>query len=126
MNKDNKYNSIAFKKKLGQRINNVKGKKHLRNIFSIIHNEAYTKAETGLYFDLNVLSITTLKEIEEYLDEHFPIVDIMPIDNVIKSLSDNKSDTKDYYGMTNQEKNFLKKLDSDSLKKESVGIPSLN
>lgn len=131
MNSDNKYKSQTFKKKLLQRISSIKAKKHMKNIFTIIYknDESYTHGASGVWLDLTKYKIETLKEIEEYLDENFPQVDLMPIDVAIKTLSDTKSDScfsvKEFAGMTNQEKNFLKKLDSDTKKNNNL-IPSLS
>lgn len=121
---DTKYTSLSFREKIGNRINSIdrKEKHHFVNIFKIIYseNEKYLQTKKMVNFEVNKCSVETIKKLEKYLDENFPSKDIIPIENVLKNLSESNPDSNLNIKLTNVEKSFLKRIDSSSLKKDSI------
>lgn len=107
--------SHGYKKKIAQRISEIKGKKHLKALFKIIHenNQTYTKDNSGVFFNINTINDNSLSIIEEYLDEHFPIKLPLSIEDKIKSYYSESSTQESSIKLTNQEKNFLRKINTN-------------
>ena len=112
--KDKTY-SHTQKKKIATRIGNIKGKKHMKEIFRIVHvnSGTYTKDSTGVFLNINNMDTKTILAIEQYLDEHFPII----VANVTLAkfkpyCNDSTSANESSVRLTNQEKSYLRKIDS--------------
>ena len=102
----------ASKRTLANRISEITSKKHLKELFTIAYNTNtnYTKTPEGVHINLQILSSDALEQIEEFLDEHYPIVNIKPINEGITSYC-SESNTG-VNKLTNREKGLLKQLDS--------------
>jgi hypothetical protein len=112
---ESKIYSHTQKKKIANRIGNIKGKKHMKEIFRIVHmnNGSYTKDSTGVFLNINNMNLKTISTIEQYLDEKFPIVVVNPITTKFKPYcTDSTSINESSVRLTNQEKSYLRKIDS--------------
>lgn len=108
--------SESARKKIRIRIDGIKQAKHFKELFRIAHNNnaPYTiNASGGVYLNLNIWNNASIALVEAYLDKHFPIVNLLPIDTKYKPYcSDSASNQDSSLKLTNQEKNFLRKIDS--------------
>jgi hypothetical protein len=110
--------SIVQKKKIADRVENLKSKKHFKEIFKIIYKQSsncYTKDSTGVYINFNILSNETLKEVEDFLNIISPKNDLIPlpakyIPYFLEDFNPKDSGIK----LSNHEKNFLKYVGNDS------------
>ena len=116
-NSSTKGFSHVQKKKLASRIEKITQKKHYKAIFRIVHEHgnSYTKGDSGIFLNMNLYDEETLKAIQEYLDTHFPIIDSIPLTTKITPYcSDSTSAYDSSLKLTNQEKNFLRKIDNNN------------
>jgi len=67
-------NDIEYKKKINEKINNIKDTQTYYKIFNIIKDELYidnkkkfTQNNNGIFFDLNILSDVCLKQIDDLI-----------------------------------------------------------
>ena len=120
-NSSRKYDS-HFRKKLLEKINNLKDKKVLLSILKIVKNEdehGYSQNKSGIFFNLNKLSDDSIKNIDNLVDKYTLSNESDTIDEnlsdkiIYKQYSD--SDNLDQYDnlgprLSNQEKSILKKF----------------
>jgi hypothetical protein len=62
--KENINYTANQKKKIAERVENLKSKKHFKEIFRIVHNlapETYTLDSSGIYINFNLLSNVSMK-----------------------------------------------------------------
>lgn len=67
------------KKKINEKLNNVKDKEIFYNIFDVIKSDLYdkdgkkkfTENNNGIFFDLNLISEENLNKIDNILNEYF-------------------------------------------------------
>jgi len=105
------------KKKIASRIENITLKKHYKAIFRIVHenNNSYTKNDSGIFLTINLYDDITLTAIQDYLDTNLPIVNSIPLTTKFKPYcSDSTSVHDSSLKLTNQEKNFLRKIDNNN------------
>jgi hypothetical protein len=79
------YSEIA-RTKIAKRIESIKDYDKLKEIFKMAHdhNEPYIKKGTrgqqsGVYLQIDLWSNDTLKILEEFLDEHYPEINKVPL-----------------------------------------------
>ena len=114
---DSKIYSHSQKKKIATRIGCIKGKKHMKEIFRIVHlnKGTYTKDSTGVFLNINTMNAKTILLIEQYLDEYFPIILSNTTIAIFKPYcNDLTSINESSVRLTNQEKSFLRKNKTDS------------
>lgn len=107
------------KKKIAERISAIKTKKHIKDIFKIVHEHSalYTKSSSGngVFLNINNYDDDTLTDIEKFLNEEYPIVDSIPIATKFKTfLTDSASAQDSTLKLTNREKNVLRKINNNS------------
>ena len=104
--------TLVQKKKLADRVENLKSKKHFKQIFKIIYessDNSYTKDSSGVYINFNSLSNNTIKLIEDYLNIHAPKFDTIPLQSKYTPYFSDEYNPKDSgIKLSNHEKNFLK------------------
>jgi hypothetical protein len=107
-----------YRKKLIDKINNIKDKSQLVLIFKIVNRDignSYSENKSGIFFNMNLLSNDAIIEISDLIN-HF-IETETEAENAsedkvtYKSYSDNDVDTYNSFGprLSNQEKSILKK-----------------
>jgi hypothetical protein len=110
--------SIIHKKKIADRVENLKSKKHFKEIFKIIYKQSsdcYTKDSTGIYINFNILSNETLQLVEDYLNTISPKNDLIPLPTkYIPYFLDDFNPKDSGIKLSNHEKNFLKYVGNDS------------
>ena len=110
--------SSNLKKKIAIRVENLKSKKHFKEVFRIIHSKSsnsYTKDSSGVYINFNILDNETLKAVEEYLNIINPIVEVIPLPSKYTPYFFENYTAKDSgIKLSNHEKNILKYMDSES------------
>ena len=116
--------SSNLKKKIANRVENLKSKKHFKEIFKIIHLKSansYTKDSSGVYINFNILDNETLKAIEEYLNIINPIIEVIPLPSKYTPyFFDNYTAKDSGIKLSNHEKNILKYMDSESESKNML------
>ena len=105
--------SSNLKKKIANRVENLKSKKHFKEIFKIIHSinssKSYTKDSSGVYINFNTLDNNTLKAIEEYLNIINPKSESIPLPTKYTPYFFDDYIPKDSgIKLSNHEKNILK------------------
>ena len=104
--------TLVQKKKLADRIENLKSKKQFKQIFKIIYessDNSYTKDSSGVYINFNSLSNNTIKLIEDYLNIYAPKFDTIPLQSKYTPYFSDEYNPKDSgIKLSNHEKNFLK------------------
>lgn len=104
--------TLVQKKKLADRIENLKSKKQFKQIFKIIYessDNSYTKDSSGVYINFNSLSNDTIKLIEDYLNMYVPKIDNIPLPSKYTPYFSDEYNPKDSgIKLSNHEKNFLK------------------
>ena len=104
--------TLIQKKKLADRIENLKSKKQFKQIFKIIYessDNSYTKDSSGVYINFNSLSNDTIKLIEDYLNIIAPKIDNIPLQSKYTPYFSDEYNPKDSgIKLSNHEKNFLK------------------
>jgi hypothetical protein len=104
--------TLVQKKKLADRIENLKSKKQFKQIFKIIYessDNSYTKDSSGVYINFNSLSNETIKLIEDYLNIIAPKIDNIPLQSKYTPYFSDEYNPKDSgIKLSNHEKNFLK------------------
>jgi len=123
-NSSRKYDSNSRKKML-EKINNIKEKKVLLSILKIVKKEdenGYSQNKSGIFFNLNKLSDTSIEEIGSIIEKY-------DLSNESENNEENLSekiiykqysdgDNLDYYDnigprLSNQERSILKKLNKN-------------
>ena len=106
------------KKKIAERVENLKSKKHFKEIFKIVYSSApdsYTLDSSGIYINFNLLSNEILNEIENYLNIISPKIEEIPLPTKYTPYFSENFFTKDGgIKLSNHEKNILKYIESES------------
>ena len=109
--------TLIQKKKLADRIENLKSKKQFKQIFKIIYessDNSYTKDSSGVYINFNSLSNDTIKLIEDYLNIIAPKIDNIPLQSKYTPYFSDEYNPKDSgIKLSNHEKNFLKHVNNE-------------
>jgi hypothetical protein len=115
--------SLVYKKKIADRVENLKSKKHFKEIFKIIYNSSsnsYTKDNTGVYINFNSLNNQTIQLVENYLNNIAPKIDPIPLPSKYTPyFSDDYTPKDSGIKLSNHEKNFLKYVGNDSESKNN-------
>ena len=115
--------SLVYKKKIADRVENLKSKKHFKEIFKIIYNSSsssYTKDNTGIYINFNSLDNQTIQLVENYLNTITPKIDPIPLPTKYTPyFSDDFTPKDSGIKLSNHEKNFLKYVGNDSESKNN-------
>jgi len=115
--------SLVYKKKIADRVENLKSKKHFKDIFKIIYNSScnsYTKDNTGVYINFNLLDNQTIQLVENYLNNITPKFDPIPLPSKYTPyFSDDYTPKDSGIKLSNHEKNFLKYVGNDSESKNN-------
>jgi hypothetical protein len=116
--------TLVQKKKLADRIENLKTKKHFKQIFKIIYessDNSYTKDSSGVYINFNSLSNNTIKLIEDYLNIYVPKIDTIPLQSKYTPYFSDEYNPKDSgIKLSNHEKNFLKHVGHSTLFEDTI------
>ena len=116
--------TLIQKKKLADRIENLKSKKQFKQIFKIIYessDNSYTKDSSGVYINFNSLSNDTIKLIEDYLNMYVPKIDNIPLPSKYTPYFSDDYNPKDSgIKLSNHEKNFLKYVGNNSDNKNNL------
>ena len=116
--------TLIQKKKLADRIENLKSKKQFKQIFKIIYessDNSYTKDSSGVYINFNSLSNDTIKLIEDYLNINAPKIDTIPLQSKYTPYFSDEYNPKDSgIKLSNHEKNFLKHVGHSALFENTV------
>lgn len=117
--------SSNLKKKIANRVENLKSKKHFKEIFKIIHTQnlsnSYTKDSSGVYINFNTLDNNTLKAIEDYLNIINPKTDSIPLPTKYTPYFFDDYTPKDSgIKLSNHEKNILKYMDTNTSEQTSL------
>lgn len=116
----NKSFSLIYKKKIADRVENLKSKKHFKEIFKIIYatsSNSYTKDNNGngIYINFNLLPNESIKLIEDYLNNISPKIEHIPLPTKYKPYYSDEFTPKDSgIKLSNHEKNFLKYVGSEN------------
>jgi hypothetical protein len=104
--KKRKYDS-KYRKKLVEKMKKIKDKIILMEIYNIIKNNKkikFSKNKNGVFFDMNKLSNENIEKIKELIEENIDLTT-----SEIKFSYIPYSNTNEEEGLTNKEKNILKK-----------------
>ena len=116
--------TLVQKKKLADRVENLKSKKHFKQIFKIIYessDNSYTKDSSGVYINFNSLSNETIKLIEDYLNINVPKFDTIPLQSKYTPYFSDEYNPKDSgIKLSNHEKNFLKHVGHSALSEDTI------
>jgi hypothetical protein len=109
---------LIQRKKIAERVENLKSKKHFKYIFKLIHNScpnSYTKDGYGVYINFEVLHNNTMEQIETYLDEVSPKTSLIPLPTKYTPyFSDDYTPKDSGIKLSNHEKNILKYIGNDN------------
>ncbi len=110
--------SLIQRKKIAERVETLKSKKHFKHIFKLIHNScpgSYTKDNCGIYINFEVLSNNIIEQIEDYLNEVLPKTSLIPIPTKYTPYFSDECVPKDSgIKLSNHEKNILKYIGNDN------------
>ena len=108
-----------YRKKLIDKINNIKDKSQLVLIFKIVNRDignSYSENKSGIFFNMNLLSNDAIIEISDLINTFIETETENASENTedkvtYKSYSDNDVETYNSFGprLSNQEKSILKK-----------------
>jgi len=116
--KENINYTANHKKKIADRVENLKSKKHFKEIFKIIHNlapDTYTLDSSGIYINFNLLSNEVLTEIENFLNIICAKNEEIPLPTKYTPyFSDNFLPKDAGIKLSNHEKNILKYIESET------------
>tara|TARA_B100000674_G_C37806848_1_gene899226 strand:- start:488 stop:841 length:354 start_codon:yes stop_codon:yes gene_type:complete len=110
--KKRKYDS-KYRKKLVEKINKIKDKIILMEIYDIIKNNnniKFSKNKNGVFFDMNKLSDDNIKNVTKIVDDNIDLTT-----SEIKFSYIPYSNTNEDEGLSNKEKNILKKCKNINL-----------
>ena len=110
--------SLSQRKKIAERVENLKSKKNFKQIFKLIHGSCpgcYTRDATGIYINFEVLPNETIEFVENYLNEVSPKTSLIPLPIKYTPYFSDEFVAKDSgIKLSNHEKNFLKYIDNES------------
>jgi hypothetical protein len=123
--------SINQKKKIAERVENLKSKKHFKEIFKIVftNSGSFTRDTTGIYINFNSLDNSILFKIKDYLDNINLLTkkDIIPLPTKFLPYFSDESLHKDSgIKFSNHEKNILRHIDGGKSQKHSTSFNNLN
>lgn len=124
----NKTYDLFQRKKIAERVESLKSKKHFKNIFKLIHGScpnSYTRDNTGVYINFEVLPNQTIEQVENFLNEVSPKTSLIPLPAKYTPYFADEFVPKDSgIKLSNHEKNFLKYIGNDSETKTRVDSES--
>lgn len=110
--------SLTQRKKIAERVEGLKSKKHFKHIFKLIHKSypgCYTRDATGVYINFEVLLNETIESVENYLNEVSPKTSLIPLPTKYTPYFSDEFVAKDSgIKLSNHEKNFLKYIGSET------------
>jgi hypothetical protein len=110
--------SLIQRKKIAERVESLKSKKHFKHIFKLIHGScpgSYTRDATGVYINFEVIPNKTIESVENYLNEVSPKTSLIPLPAKYTPYFSDEFVAKDSgIKLSNHEKNFLKYIGNDS------------
>jgi hypothetical protein len=110
--------SLSQRKKIAERVEILKSKKHFKHIFKLIHGScpgSYTRDSTGVYINFEVIPNKTIETVENYLNEVAPKSSSIPLPTKYTPYFSDEFTHKDSgIKLSNHEKNFLKYIGNDS------------
>ena len=111
------YN-LSLRKKIAERVESLKSKKHFKQIFKLIHSScpnSYTRDGTGVYINFEVIPNEAIEKVENYLNEVSPKTSFIPLPAKYTPYFSDEFNPKDSgIKLSNHEKNFLKYIGNDS------------
>jgi hypothetical protein len=117
------YN-LSLRKKIAERVESLKSKKHFKHIFKLIHNScpnSYTRDGTGVYINFEVIPNDAMEQVEKYLNEVSPKTSLIPLPAKYTPYFSDEFNPKDSgIKLSNHEKNFLKYIGNDSESKNNI------
>ncbi len=116
------YN-LSLRKKIAERVESLKSKKHFKQIFKLIHNScpnSYTRDGTGVYINFEVIPNEAIEQVEIYLNEVSPKTSLIPLPTKYTPYFSDEFNPKDSgIKLSNHEKNFLKYIGNESESKNT-------
>ena len=110
--------SLIQRKKISDRVENLKSKKHLKQIFKLIHDScpgSYTNDPSGVYINFAIVPNEILINVEEYLNKVSPKINMIPLPAKYTPYFSDEFNPKDSgIKLSNHEKNFLKYIGNES------------
>lgn len=110
--------SLSQRKKIAERVEGLKSKKHFKQIFKLIHGSCpgcYTRDATGIYINFEVLPNETVESVEQFLNEVSPKTSLIPLPSKYTPYFSDEFVAKDSgIKLSNHEKNFLKYIGNES------------
>lgn len=124
-----KVYNLSLRKKIAERVESLKSKKHFKQIFKLIHNScpnSYTRDGTGVYINFEVIPNDAIEQVEMYLNEVSPKTSLIPLPSKYTPYFSDEFNPKDSgIKLSNHEKNFLKYIGNDSEPNANSG-PSMD
>jgi hypothetical protein len=74
--------SLVQRKKIAERVESLKSKKHFKHIFKLIHTScpgSYTRDATGVYINFEIIPNYSIELVESYLNEVLPKTSFIPL-----------------------------------------------
>jgi len=122
-NANSKTYNLSLRKKIAERVESLKSKKHFKQIFKLIHNScpnSYTRDGTGVYINFEVIPNHTIEQVEMYLNEVSPKTNLIPLPAKYTPYFSDEFNPKDSgLKLSNHEKNFLKYIGNESESKNT-------
>jgi hypothetical protein len=119
------YN-LSLRKKIAERVESLKSKKHFKHIFKLIHNScpnSYTRDGTGVYINFEVIPNEAIEQVETYLNEVSPKTSLIPLPAKYTPYFSDEFNPKDSgIKLSNHEKNFLKYIGNGSESNPNTGL----
>jgi len=109
--------NLSLRKKIADRVESLKSKKHFKHIFKLIHNScpnSYTRDNTGVYINFEVIPNDAIEQVEKYLNEVSPKSSLIPLPTKYTPYFSDEFNPKDSgIKLSNHEKNFLKYIGNE-------------
>ena len=110
--------SLIQRKKIADRVENLKSKKYFKAIFKLVHGSCpscYTRDGSGVYINFEIIPNLTIELVENYLNEVSPKTSYLPLPSKYTPyFADDFTHKDSGIKLSNHEKNFLKYRGNDS------------
>ena len=115
-----KYNS-QYRRKLLDKLDKIKNKEFIKNVFKIVNKDVgdnYSENKSGIFFNMNILSDSSIEEINSLFDsfDNIEISETSEDKLTYKAYSENEIEMYNSIGprLSNQERSILKKYKNET------------
>lgn len=115
-----KYNS-QYRRKLLDKLDKIKNKEFIKNVFKIVNKDVgdnYSENKSGIFFNMNILSDSSIEEINSLLNsfDNIEISETSEDKLTYKAYSENEIEMYNSIGprLSNQERSILKKYKNET------------